>query len=154
MRQHRSSLQTSQARQLARPFDPRLNNLVLTFVVADLGGAATAYDAALEVVNGEGQVWLEPAELPAIGEITTGQLIIASENFPAYAPLTLHLRGLELRLLAQGSHLIGGGFYANGRSVLRLQCSGAFHPSLVYTLHWPSQERLLIRRWDLWDNNR
>jgi len=134
-------------------FDSRLNNLVLTFVVTDVGGALTSYDAALDVVNGEGQVWLEPPDLPVIGEITTGRLIIASESFPAYAPMTLRLRGLELRLLAQGSHLMAGGFYAQGRSVLRLQCAGAYHPSLVYSLHWPSERRLLVRRWDLWGPN-
>jgi hypothetical protein len=138
----------------ARRFDPRLNHLLLTFVTADLGGASSTFDTTLEVVNGEGQVWLEPPELPAIGEITTGQLILASENFPAYAPLTLHLRGLELRLLAQGSNLVAGGLYAEARSVLRLQCAGAFDPGLVYTLHWPSSRRLGIRRWDLWDQYR
>lgn len=132
-----------------RAFDPRLNNLVLTFVTSELGGTATTHDAALEVVNGEGQVWLDPTELPTIGEITTGRLTIASENFPAYAPLTLRLRGLELRLLAQGSNLIAGGFYGAERCVLRLQCAGMFHPSLVYTLGWPSDRRLVIRHWDL-----
>lgn len=149
MRTSSQSPPAGPANQQAPAFDPRLNNLVLTFVVAGVGGAASVHDAALEVVNGQGQVWLEPAGLPPLGEITTGRLIIASENFPAYAPLTLHLRGLELRFLAEGGNLISGGFYAAGRSLLRLQWSGALHPSLIYALHWPAERRLLIRRFDL-----
>jgi len=137
-----------------RAFDPRLNNLLLTFVTADLGGVSASHDATLEVVNGEGQVWLDPTDLPTLGEITSGQLTIASENFPSYAPLTLNLRGLELRLLAERSNLLAGGFYINGRSVLRLQCAGMFDPGLVYSLHWPSDRRLVMRRWDLSDANR
>jgi hypothetical protein len=137
-----------------RAFDPRLNNLVLTFVTPDLGGAAASHDATLEVVNGEGQVWLDPTDLPTLGEITSGQLTIASENFPAYAPLTLNLHGVELRLLAERSSLLAGGFYIDGRSVLRLQCAGMFDPGLVYSLHWPAEQRLVVRRWDLRDANR
>lgn len=138
----------------ARTFDPRLNNLVLTFVVAGQGGAASVYDAALEVVNGQGQVWLDPPELPAIGEITSGHLTIASENFPAYAPLTLTLRGLELRLVAHGSNLTACGFFAGGHAVLRLQCAGGLFAGSAYALHWPSERRLIVRRWDLWEGNR
>jgi hypothetical protein len=135
-------------------FDARLNHLLLTFVTAELGGVSATHDATLEVVNGEGQVWLDPPDLPILGEITAGQLTIASENFPSYAPLTLHLRGLELRLLAERSNLLAGGLYIGGRSVLRLQCAGVFHPALVYSLHWPSDRRLMVRRWDLQDENR
>jgi hypothetical protein len=137
-----------------RAFDPRLNNLVLTFVVAGQGGAASVYDAALEVVDGQGQVWLDPPELPAIGEITSGRLTIASENFPAYAPLTLTLRGLELRLAVHGGNLIACGFFAGGHAVLRLQCAGGLFGGSAYALHWPFERRLIVRRWDLWEGDR
>lgn len=139
---------------LGRVFDPRLNHLMLTFVTSELGGVSSSHDAALEVINGQGQVWLEPPDLPMLGEITTGSLIVASENFPAYAPLTLKLQGLELRLLAQAGCLLAGGLYVGGRSMLRLQCAGMFDPTLVYSLHWPTERRLILRRWDLMDGNR
>ena len=43
--------------------------------------------------SGEGEIWMNGAQPPTLGTIISGTLLMASESFPRFAPLTLTLTG-------------------------------------------------------------
>jgi hypothetical protein len=116
--------------------DPRLNNLVVTIANVVTGGVQVVDDFEVEIPNGEGQVWLRPETLPTIGEITEGTLTIASEHFPIYAPLTVVLRGVDLRFLVQDSQLMNIELHTPQRTLFRVQLTPVPDANISYALRY------------------
>jgi hypothetical protein len=115
-------------------FDPRYNNLVLGLTYRTAGGLPSSRAVTLRVVNGEGQVWLDPATTPTIGTITAGTLVIASESFPRYAPLTMTLSGADLGFTVRLGQLLNFALVDGRETLLRLHCSSLMTAAYAHHL--------------------
>lgn len=136
-------------------FDPRYNNLAVGLTYLQRGQHAGRRDLTLQITNGEGQVWLDPTETPTIGRITQGGLVIASENFPRFAPLTLTLTGADLRFHVRRGLLLNVELVAGQATPLRLHCTGLWTAAYRYRLHAPQgQNKVIVTRINSVDGDR
>jgi hypothetical protein len=126
-------------------FDPRFNNLVLRLRHQTPGQTLVDRELTLRITDGEGQVWLDPAETPTIGTITQGRLVIASEDFPRFAPLSLTLTGADLRFHVRRGLLLNFEMVAHQATALRLHCTGLWTAAYRYRLRRPTgQNRVTV----------
>ena len=95
-------------------FDPRYNNILLGFSYLKFGQQPASGEMTLRVEEGEGEVWFEPGVLPTMGSIQQGTLVVASECFPRFAPLTMTLTGADLCFNVRLKHVVSFGVL-NGR---------------------------------------
>ena len=135
-------------------FDPRYNNIVLNLTYLRFGNLPGSQDLTLKVTNGEGQTWLDPAVIPTIGTITEGTLVIASESFPRFAPLTLTLTGADLRFLVRRERLLNMQLIARRETLLRLHCTGIWTAAYRYRLTQPQESRVIVTRINGVDDDR
>jgi hypothetical protein len=131
-------------------FDPRYNNIVLTFAYLLPGGLPSSRTMTLRVRQGEGQTWLDPAVTPTLGSITQGTLTIASETFPRYAPLTMTITGADLCFQVRAGQIVNFALIDGDETLSRLYCTGPWSAAVSYTLTWPSdnlgQLKLVLAR--------
>jgi hypothetical protein len=139
---------------MAQTFDPRYNNLIVNLTYLRFGNLLGSHDLTLSVTNGEGQTWLDPAEIPTIGTITQGRLVIASESFPRFAPLTMTLTGADLRFLVRRERLLNFALVAGRETLLRLHCTGLWGAAYSYRLERPVENRVVVTRIDGMDDDR
>ncbi len=135
-------------------FDPRYNSLLLGLTYRGAAGLPSSRDMTLRVSNGEGQVWLDPAVTPTIGTITDGTLVIASESFPRFAPLTLSLTGVDLSFLVRHRQLLSLALCDSREAMLRLHCTGLWTAAYAYSLAVPDPDILRITRRNGADSDR
>jgi hypothetical protein len=136
-------------------FDPRHNNLAVSLTYLRPGQLPGQRDLSLQVTNGEGQVWLDPAVTPTIGAITQGRLVIASEHFPRFAPLTLRLTGADLRFHVRRGLLLNFELVADQATPLRLHCTGLWTAAYRYRLRRPpDKDKVIVTRINSVDNDR
>ncbi len=131
-------------------FDPRFNNLLFSVNYLRVGShVPTSRDFTVKVTSGEGQVWLDPApiSLPVVGTDIQGTLVMASESFPRFAPLTLTIEGADLYFQVREGQVVGWGFSAGGEEILRLRCSNLWTSAIIHRLIWPpGDQRLILMR--------
>jgi hypothetical protein len=143
-------------------FDPRFNNIALTFAYLLPGGLPSSRTVTLRVREGEGETWLDPAVTPTLGSITQGTLTIASESitretltignvsFPRYAPLTMTLTGADLSFQVRQGQIINFALTDGDETMLRLYCTSPWSAALSYQLTWPAdnsgQLKLVLTR--------
>ncbi len=131
-------------------FDPRFNNIALTFAYLLPGGLPSSRTLTLRVREGEGETWLDPAVTPTLGNITQGTLTIASETFPRYAPLTMTLTGADLCFQVRQGPIINFSLVDGDETMLRLYCTSPWSAALSYQLTWPTdnsgQLKLILTR--------
>ncbi len=131
-------------------FDPRFNNIALTFAYLLPGGLPSSRTLTLRVREGEGETWLDPAVTPTLGSITQGTLTIASETFPRYAPLTMTLTGADLCFQVRQGQIINFSLADGDETMLRLYCTSPWSAALSYQLTWPTdnsgQLKLILTR--------
>jgi hypothetical protein len=131
-------------------FDPRFNNIALTFAYLLPGGLPSSRTVTLRVREGEGETWLDPAITPTLGSITQGTLTIASETFPRYAPLTMTLTGADLSFQVRQGQIINFALVDDDETMLRLYCTSPWSAALSYQLTWPTdnsgQLKLILTR--------
>ena len=139
---------------MSQVFDPRYNNLILNLTYLRFGNLPGSQDLTLRVTNGEGQTWLDPAVIPTIGTIAQGTLVIASEDFPRFAPLTMTLTGADLRFLVRRERLLNFGLIARRETLLRLHCTGLWTAAYRYRLTWPLENRVIVTRINGVDDDR
>lgn len=139
---------------MSQVFDPRYNNLIINLTHLRFGNLPGSRDLTLRVTNGEGQTWLDPAVIPTIGTITQGKLVIASESFPRFAPLTMTLTGADLRFLVRRGRLLNFELIAQRETLLRLHCTGLWTAAYRYRLTWPAENKVIVTRIDGVDNDR
>jgi hypothetical protein len=139
---------------MAQTFDPRYNDLIVNLTYLRFGNLHGSRDLTLSIANGEGQVWLDPAVIPEIGTITQGRLVIASESFPRFAPLTMTLTGADLRFLVRRERLLNFALVADGETLLRLHCTGMWGAAYRYRLARPLANRVVVTRIDGMDDDR
>jgi hypothetical protein len=139
---------------MAEIFDPRYSNLALSLTFLHAGQLPASHDFTFVIANGQGQVSLEPAQMPVIGTITQGKLVISSENFPRFAPLTVTLTGVDLRFHVRRRLLLNFEIVERTEPLLRLHCTGLWKAAYLYRLDWPADDQVTITRVNAVDNNR
>jgi hypothetical protein len=139
-------------------FDPRYNNLIITLTHLLPGNLPSSHTLTLTIRNGEGEAWLDPAVTPTSGMITRGKLVLASESFPRFAPLTLTLTGADLSFLVRQSQVLNFSLVDGAQTMLRLLCSGLWTAAHSYRLTWPAppyqNPYLILTRINAADGNR
>ena len=111
-------------------------------------------DVLLAVAPGEGQMLLDPEMPPALGTVQAGRLVIASENFPRFAPLTLTIAGADLRFRVRSGRLLSFAMRHQGEDCLRLACPSLYRAAYRHTLTWRPENQLTIRRFNSLDGDR
>jgi hypothetical protein len=119
-------------------FDPRYNNLIVTLTYLVYGNLPSSRTLTFKIRNGEGEVWLDPSVTPTLGTITKGTLVLASESFPRFAPMTLTLTGADLSFLVRQSQVLNFSLIDGGETMLRLVCTNFWTAAYRYRLTWPS----------------
>jgi hypothetical protein len=135
-------------------FDPRYNRLLINLSYLRPNNLPGSRDMTLRVRNGEGQVWLDPATTPVIGTVTEGRLVIASENFPRYAPLSMTLTGADLMFHVRQGRVLSFGLVAQGETLFRLLCANPWLAAYRYELRRPAPNRLILSRFNQADEDR
>jgi hypothetical protein len=103
-------------------------------------------DVTLSIKPGEGTALLEPGVTPDLGTIQEGRLILASETFPRFAPLSLTLTGADLRFATRAGRLLSFTMRDGGQDCLRLNCSGVWSAAWRHKLVLRPQDRVVVSR--------
>ena len=100
-----------------------MDKLLLGLTALRPGQIPVSRDVTLTITPGEGRARLEPDQPPTLGTISQGRLVLESESFPRFAPLTLTLTGADLGFRVRERKLINFGFKDAEHHFLRLQQS-------------------------------
>jgi hypothetical protein len=149
------SLPTALAEANAPPvFDPRYNNILFNFAYRNFGGIPGSREMTLNVRNGEGEVWLDPSVTPVAGTITDGTLVMASESFPRYAPLSMTITGADLCFHVRQGRLLSFAFVRRGDILMRLLCTNFLRAAYRYEVQRSGNTQLILSRYNQADGDR
>jgi hypothetical protein len=134
--------------QNAAVFDPRYNNLMISVNYRRAGsGLPGSRDLTLKVTEGEGECWLDAPAMPVLGPVTEGRLVMASESFPRYAPLTLSLTGADLVFLVRDRQVLNLALTDGREMIAQFFCNGLWTAPYRYQLRWlASAKRVVLSR--------
>jgi hypothetical protein len=126
-------------------FDPRYNNLVISVNYRRAGSRLPgSRDLTLKVAEGEGECWLDSPVMPVAGPITAGHLVMASESFPRYAPLTLTLTGADLAFQVRRAQVLNLALTDGRETIAQFFCNGFWTAPYRYQLRWLGPKKRVI----------
>jgi len=131
-----------------------MDKILLGLTYLRPGQFPASRDVELSVTPGEGSMLLDPNTPPALGTLQQGRLVIASESFPRFAPLTLTLAGADLRFSTRNGRLLGFTLRDRGEDCLKLSCRGIYRAAFRYKLFWVPENRITVRRFNSLDGDR
>jgi len=123
-----------------------MDKLLIGFTTLRPGQFPRSRDVSLTIAPGEGRARLDPDEPPTLGTITQGRLVLESESFPRFAPLTLTLTGADLVFRVRDRRLVQLTFQDGREPLLRLYCTGIFRAAFLHRLFQPLDDRLVVTR--------
>ncbi|MBI4604966.1 MAG: hypothetical protein HY721_23640 [Planctomycetes bacterium] len=126
-----------------------MDKLLIGFTALRPGQLPASHDVTLSVAPGEGQALLDPNEPPTLGTITRGRLVIASESFPRFAPLTFTLTGADLCFTVRRRRLLSFAVRDRDEDFLRLHCSSLWKAAYLHRLFLPFKKRVVVTRVNL-----
>lgn len=131
-----------------------MDKILLGLTYLRPGQFPASRDVQIAVTPGEGAMLLDPNTPPALGTLQQGRLVIASESFPRFAPLTLTLAGADLRFVTRNGRLLSFALRDRGEDSLKISCQGIYRAAFRYALHWVPETRVTLRRFNSLDGDR
>jgi hypothetical protein len=131
-----------------------MDKLLLGFAFQHPGQLPASRDVMLSLTPGEGQMLLDPLTPPDIGTVEEGRLVIASESFPRFAPLTLTLAGADLRFTVRSGKVLKAALRHRGDEMLRLYCNDIWQAAYRHQITWVFADRVTLSRFNSMDGDR
>ena len=126
-----------------------MDKLLISVAYLRPGQLPATHDVTLSVAPGQGRIALEPDVPPTLGTISNGTLVIESETFPRFAPLTLTISGADCSFRVRQGRLIAFALHRSSEDLLRMHCTSVWTAAYRYRLAWPATtDRVEVTRLD------